>query len=100
MKDDIIQRLHHRPNEDDEMSIFSADLMHEAAAEIERLRAALSGLKRPHLSCEDCWYSCPKSEDGCCNDSIPKDECTCGADAHNARIDAALAVEQTVRKED
>lgn len=23
---------------------------------------------RQHYYCEDCWYSCPKAEDGCCDD--------------------------------
>jgi hypothetical protein len=30
-----------------------------------------------HYNCEDCWYSCPKSFDGCCDDS-QGDECNCG----------------------
>jgi hypothetical protein len=38
-----------------------------------------------HYECDDCWYSCPKSE-GCCNDEKPT-RCTCGKD----RADAALA---------
>jgi hypothetical protein len=44
-------------------------------------------LKREHHECEDCWYSCPKSEDGCCNEG-QGDECNCGADTHNAEIDS------------
>lgn len=40
-----------------------------------------------HYSCEDCWYSCPKSTGGCCNDA-EGDECNCGADAHNAMVEA------------
>ena len=47
--------------------------------------------KRPHYYCEDGWYSCPLAEYGCYNDSIPKDECTCGADNHNAEVDALLS---------
>jgi hypothetical protein len=39
---------------------------------------------------EDCWYSCPKAPDGCCNDNYAEDECICGADDHNARVDATL----------
>lgn len=56
----------------------------------DALRAALVYLRRSHHSCEDDWYSCPKSEDGCANDS-EGDECNCGADKYNAKIDAALA---------
>lgn len=38
-----------------------------------------------HYSCEDGWYSCPKSEEGCDND-LAGDDCTCGADRINQRI--------------
>jgi hypothetical protein len=31
---------------------------------IERIRA----LRISHLTCDDCWHSCPKSEEGCCDD--------------------------------
>ena len=52
---------------------------------ILRLRAALEAAKLPHYVCMDCYYSCPKSGE-CCND-YADDECDCGADAHNAKID-------------
>jgi len=42
---------------------------------------------RDHYHCEDCWYSCPKSEDGCCNEFIKKDECNCGAEEHNEKVE-------------
>lgn len=58
---------------------------------IEVLRAALLTAKVEHLVVdEDCWFSCPKSG-ACCNDTIPEDQCNCGADEHNARIDDVLA---------
>jgi len=38
---------------------------------------------------EDCWYSCPMSGK-CCNDDAPK-VCNCGAEIHNARVDAIIA---------
>ena len=57
----------------------------------ERLVALIESLRLRHDQCEDCWYSCPKSEEGCCDESRPTDVCTCGADAHNATIDAVLA---------
>lgn len=66
-------------------------LMNDAtreADEIKRLRAALEAAKIPHLVVDDCWYSCPLSEK-CCNDQEPA-KCNCGADDHNAKIDAAL----------
>jgi hypothetical protein len=61
----------------------------DADARIQQLENALRAAKRSHYSCDDCWYSCPKSEDGCCNKSQGP-ECNCGADEHNARIDAVL----------
>ena len=42
--------------------------------------------KRNHYECEDGWYSCPKSEDGCANDNAGKD-CTCGADDFNKMLE-------------
>ena len=39
---------------------------------------------RGHRECEDCWYSCPLSREGCCDDARPK-ECDCGyIDDHRA----------------
>lgn len=64
-------------------------------------REALRQAKRQHLIVEeDCWYSCPRAlqDDGtsaCCTESAEADaatgRCTCGADKHNAAIDAVLA---------
>lgn len=66
------------------------DIMRRAADEIERLRAGLLAAKIPHLYVEDTWYACPKNPEGCSNEGVPKDECDCGADAHNAAIDKLL----------
>jgi hypothetical protein len=60
-------------------------------AEAQAYREALIGSKRKHDECEDRWYSCPKSAEGCLNDAWPADRCTCGADDHNAAIDAVLS---------
>ena len=46
--------------------------------------------RRNHYTCEDTWYSCPKSPDGCANDAAG-DECDCGADSHNDKIDELLS---------
>lgn len=54
----------------------------------DKLKGALLAAKIPHYTCEDCWYSCPLSEEGCCDKR--ETECTCGAEKHNAAIDAAL----------
>lgn len=55
---------------------------------IERL---LKMARREHYYCEDSWYSCPLAEDGCANDSYAKDECSCGASEHNAKVDEIAA---------
>lgn len=72
------------------------DELKSANMENKRLRDVLEQAigyleKHPkyHYSCEDCWYSCPKSEDGCCDEN-EKDECNCGADEENAEIHAMV----------
>lgn len=61
---------------------------------LERLRLALEKYGyRGHYYCEDGWYSCPKARDGCDDDSVGPD-CNCGADDHNAAIDAILRGEE------
>ena len=56
--------------------------------ELEKLRVS------HYQNDEDCWYSCPKSPDGCCNDNAGG-ECTRGADKHNAKLDEVLAYLKT-----
>lgn len=60
----------------------------ELSAGLERL-AELA--KRNHTYCEDGWYSCPKAEDGCYNEGRGT-ECDCGADEHNAEVDALMVL--------
>lgn len=61
-----------------------------AQADKRLLLEALRNARRTHWeSYEDCWYACPKSEHGCCNDA-EGDDCNCGADNHNAAIDAII----------
>jgi hypothetical protein len=58
---------------------------------IETCKSALVDLRiENHRESEDCWFSCPKSETGCCDDSVPKDQCTCGKDRNNQIIDQLL----------
>ena len=47
-------------------------------------------LRKKHYYCEDCWYSCPKAEDGCCNEDFSDNKCNCGADEHNAILDEII----------
>ena len=58
-------------------------------SKVDELIAKLEGLKVGHDTCEDCWYSCPKSDEGCCDDR--QEGCTCGADKHNAEVDSLIA---------
>jgi hypothetical protein len=67
----------------------------QAIDKIEELRAGIEKLSVlghvSHYSCEDWWYSCPKSEKGCSNDEAGED-CNCGADEINAEV-AAVKME-------
>lgn len=38
-----------------------------------------------HYECEDGWYSCPKSDEGCFNDGV-SDECNCGAEKRSMKL--------------
>jgi|SRR5208282_4906089 len=58
-------------------------------ARIMDLDAALRAARISHHICEDCWYSCPLSSEGCCDER--QIECNCGAEEHNAAIDAVLS---------
>lgn len=61
-----------------------------AMADIKQICTELANLaRREHYFCEDSWYSCPKAEGGCANDTEGT-ECNCGADKHNAKVAALL----------
>jgi hypothetical protein len=63
----------------------------ESVENIDKALQLLSKLYEKHYECEDCWYSCPKSDEGCCNE-YAEDGCTCGADKHNALIDEIMNI--------
>jgi len=66
------------------------DLIKQSKALIEDGERLASFIKpKSHHNCEDCWYSCPKSEDGCCDEQWG-DECNCGADKWNKEIKPIL----------
>ena len=69
----------------------------------EAMKLALEALennRRTHYYCEDTWYSCPKHEEGCANES-EGDECNCGADKANVEIDGAIiALREALTKPD
>lgn len=50
----------------------------------------LEKLRRGHYSCDDCWYSCPKSDEGCCS-HFTHTECDCGAEESNEVLDEIIA---------
>lgn len=53
------------------------ELAEKMAKELERYSI--------HYECEDCWYSCPKSDEGCC-DVRAGTECNCGADSAQSAL--------------
>ncbi len=66
-------------------------------ARVASLEAALRALRRTrHYTCDDEWYSCPKSEFYTGNSQ--HDGCNCGMDKINTVIDAALAAGGTDAK--
>lgn len=83
-------------------------------AGVATIRDALELARRPHDHCDDSWYCCPACDSsdhdtnapehrGGSYRSRPRDDtpvdvtCHCGADAVNARIDAALALVEPTR---
>jgi hypothetical protein len=64
---------------------------------LEEIKNKLEKLRRFHHTCEDNWYSCPKSGE-CCDDSQGND-CNCGADWHNKILEEALALIEAQEKE-
>lgn len=56
----------------------------------KRVISFLESSKRSHRYCDDCYYTCPKHPEGCCDDSLP-DKCNCGADEYNDKVDLLLS---------
>jgi len=50
------------------------------------LRTIAEEIAGGHYDDDDCWYSCPLCEHGCCDDEKPRDVCTCGREERIARI--------------
>ena len=61
------------------------DRIAELEAAQKEVLSLLPELERGHYYCDDCWYSCPKAVDGCCDES-QGDECNCGAGDYNALL--------------
>jgi hypothetical protein len=73
-----------------EQKYVTLEHFRQAVGLVRMMQKALEGCRRRHRYCEDCWYSCPKAEDGCC-DKSKGDACNCGADEVNQVIDSSLA---------
>jgi len=54
-----------------------------------KLISFLESHRKGHYYCEDGWYSCPKAEDGCSDDS-QGEECNCGAEDYNKMIEELI----------
>lgn len=50
----------------------------------------LEDSRRYHYYCEDCWYTCPKHPEGCCDEDAGT-ECNCSADRYNKELDELLS---------
>jgi len=57
---------------------------------LDEVRAFLEKSRKEHYYCDDCWYTCPKHQEGSCNENYSEDECICGADEYNAELDIIL----------
>lgn len=57
---------------------------------IQELEQFINAHRPHHYYCEDCWYSCPLAQDGCCDDNEPEDKCNCGAAENIVEIDKVL----------
>lgn len=51
----------------------------------------LDALRRPHSVCDDSHYTCPQSPEAWVEAGVVRGKCDCGADTHNAKIDALIA---------
>ena len=61
-----------------------------SAEELRELARWLSD-SLSHYSCEDNWYSCPMSPEGCADDGQGK-ECNCGIEDKHKQFDRAASI--------
>ena len=88
----------HALNEKEWRALYKGQLekSNDLAKESYTLREALRGLvdflkpRTKHYECEDCWYSCPKTEDYCGERTLGY--CNCGADEMAKQIARAEEV--------
>ena len=82
---------HHNGPHEGNWSVFAEKVVEERDDALDKLAAAEARIgrlaelaRREHYTCEDSWYSCPKSPEGCARDGDT--DCTCGADYINAEV--------------
>jgi hypothetical protein len=74
-----------------DMNLQSAEKILQSAEKIGTIVGKLIILARvDHYVCDDPYYNCPMHPEG--NNWAEEKKCRCGADEHNAKVDA-LAVE-------
>jgi hypothetical protein len=61
----------------------------QAIEELERISVS-------HAECNDRWYSCPLSLEGCANEAAIN-ECTCGASELAAHLQTAIAALREIK---
>ena len=71
---------------DDSWEPIDDGMLEHVLDRLAKAEGLLRESRLTHRYCEESWYSCPKAEDGCANKS-EGDDCNCGADEHNYRID-------------
>ena len=64
---------------------------------LKEIQTFLEGSRRKHDYCNDPWYSCPKAEEGCTDKRLGND-CICGADDYNKRLDVILEKLSKIKK--
>jgi len=71
---------------DEALDHYDNDLIAALRARLALAVEHIASSKLSHNECEDPWYSCPLSAEGCVDER--QSGCTCGADRFNAEADA------------
>ena len=89
---DVVEKIFIAAGIDDSVETKLANKAQHAVETIAKLNADNAALRalarRPHDVCEDSWYTCPKHPEGSSNVERVGSACSCGADEHNAKVDA------------
>jgi hypothetical protein len=66
---------------------------------LEQIKRLAELAYRDHDECDDPWYSCTKAANGISHNGWEKGTCNCGADEHNAEVDALIKEIMTGQEE-